>query len=67
MVDLQHRLLTETLGIQHLRAILGMSIGGMNAWQWAEAYPNAMDGVMPVVSMPIPISGRNMLWRRIVN
>jgi homoserine O-acetyltransferase len=66
MVDLQHRLVTETLGIQHLHAILGMSMGGMNAWQWAEAYPDVMDGIMPVVSMPIPISGRNMLWRRIV-
>jgi homoserine O-acetyltransferase/O-succinyltransferase len=66
MVDLQHRLVTETLGIEHLHVILGMSMGGMNAWQWAEAYPDAMDGVMPVVSMPIPISGRNLLWRRIV-
>jgi homoserine O-acetyltransferase/O-succinyltransferase len=66
VVDLQHRLVTETLGIEHLHAILGMSMGGMNAWQWAEAYPDAMDGVMPVVSMPIPISGGNMLWRRIV-
>jgi homoserine O-acetyltransferase len=66
MVDLQHRLVTEKLGIEHLHAILGMSMGGMNAWQWAEAYPDAMDGIMPVVSMPIPISGRNMLWRRIV-
>ena len=66
MVDLQHRVVTETLGIEHLHAILGMSMGGMNAWQWAEAYPDAMDGVMPVVSMPIPISGRNMLWRRMV-
>ena len=66
MVDLQHRLVTETLGIAHLHAILGMSMGGMNAWQWAEAYPDAMDGVMPVVSMPMPISGRNLLWRRIV-
>jgi homoserine O-acetyltransferase/O-succinyltransferase len=66
MVDLQHRLITEKLGIEHLHALLGMSMGGMNAWQWAEAYPDAMDGVMPVVSLPIPISGRNMLWRRIV-
>jgi homoserine O-acetyltransferase/O-succinyltransferase len=66
MVDLQHRLVIEKLGIEHLHAILGMSMGGMNAWQWAEAYPDAMDGIMPVVSMPIPISGRNMLWRRIV-
>src|SRR5580692_8600797 len=66
IVDLQHRLVTETLGIKRLHAILGMSMGGMNAWQWAEAYPDAVDGVLPVVAMPIPISGRNMLWRRIV-
>jgi homoserine O-acetyltransferase len=66
MVDLQHRLVTQTLGIKHLHAILGMSMGGMNAWQWAEAYPDAMDGIMPVVSLPIPVSGRNLLWRRMV-
>jgi len=41
-------------------------MGGMNAWQWAEAYPDMMDGVMPVVSLPIPVSGRNLLWRRMV-
>lgn len=64
MVDLQHRLVTETLHIKHLRAILGMSMGGMNTWQWAEAYPDMMDGAMPVDSMPIAISGRNLLWRR---
>ena len=66
IVDLQHKLVTETLGIGHLHAILGMSMGGMNAWQWAEAYPDAMDGVMPVVSLPMSVSGRNLLWRRIV-
>jgi homoserine O-acetyltransferase/O-succinyltransferase len=66
IVDLQHRLVTETLGIRHLHAILGISMGGMNAWQWAEAYPDMMDGAMPVVSLPIPVSGRNLLWRRIV-
>jgi homoserine O-acetyltransferase len=64
MVDLQHRLITETLGIKHLHAILGMSMGGMNAWQWAEAYPDAVDGVMPVVTLPIKVSGRNLIWRR---
>jgi homoserine O-acetyltransferase len=53
LVDLQHKLVTETLGIKHLHAILGMSMGGRNAWQWAEAYPDAMDGVMPVVSLPV--------------
>jgi homoserine O-acetyltransferase/O-succinyltransferase len=66
IVDLQHKLVTETLGIKHLHAVLGTSMGGMNAWQWAEAYPNDMDGVMPVVSLPIKVSGRNMLWRRMV-
>jgi homoserine O-acetyltransferase/O-succinyltransferase len=66
IVDLQHKLVTDTLGIKHLHAILGISMGGMNAWQWAEAYPDAMDGVMPVVSLPIKVSGRNLLWRRMV-
>ena len=66
IVDLQYKVVTETLGIKHLHAILGMSMGGMNAWQWAEAYPDMMDGVMPVVSLPIPVSGRNLLWRRMV-
>jgi len=66
MVDLQHKLVTETLGIKHLRAILGTSMGGMNAWQWAERYPDAMDGIMPVVAFPTKVTGRNLLWRRIV-
>lgn len=66
IVDLQHKLVTQTLGIEHLHAILGMSMGGMNAWQWAETYPDMMDGVMPVVSLPITVSGRNLLWRRMV-
>ena len=57
IVDLQHKLVSETLGIQHLHAIIGLSMGGMNAWQWAEAYPDAMDGVMPVVAFPIKVSG----------
>jgi homoserine O-acetyltransferase len=65
LVDLQHRLITETLGIKRLHAILGMSMGGMNAWQWAEAYPDNVKAIMPVVALPVPISGRNLLWRRI--
>jgi homoserine O-acetyltransferase/O-succinyltransferase len=66
IVDLQHKLVMETLGIKHLHAILGMSMGGMNAWQWAEAYPTEIDGIMPVVSLPVKVSGRNLLWRRMV-
>lgn len=66
LVDLQHKLVAETLGITHLHAVIGMSMGGMNAWQWAEAYPNMLDGVMPVVSLPVRVSGRNLVWRRLV-
>jgi homoserine O-acetyltransferase len=66
IVDLQHKLVTETLGVKQLHAILGMSMGGMNAWQWVEAYPEEVEGIMPVVSLPVPVSGRNLLWRRIV-
>jgi homoserine O-acetyltransferase len=43
-----------------------MSMGGMNAWQWAVAYPDNVNAIMPVVALPVPISGRNLLWRRIV-
>jgi homoserine O-acetyltransferase/O-succinyltransferase len=66
MVDLQHRLVTEVLGIGRLHAIVGISMGCMNAWQWAEAYPNAMEGIMPVACFPSAITGRNLLWRRMV-
>jgi homoserine O-acetyltransferase len=66
LVDLQHKLITETLGIKRLHAILGVSMGGMNAWQWAVAYPDNVNAIMPVVALPVPISGRNLLWRRIV-
>jgi homoserine O-acetyltransferase len=59
-------LVTETLGITHLRAIVGMSMGCMNAWQWAETYPDAMDGILPVACFPSSISGRNLIWRRMV-
>lgn len=66
MVDLQHKLVTETLGIPHLHAVVGMSMGCMNAWQWAEDYPGAVDGIMPVACFPAPIIGRNLLWRRVI-
>jgi homoserine O-acetyltransferase/O-succinyltransferase len=65
MVDLQHRLVTQTLGIHKLHAIVGVSMGGMNVWQWAEAYPEEVEGVMPVVSLPTRVAGRNLVWRRL--
>jgi homoserine O-acetyltransferase len=51
IVTAQHRLL-EHLGVRHLRAVVGPSYGGFQAFQWAVTYPNAMDGVVPVVSSP---------------
>jgi homoserine O-acetyltransferase len=59
------RLVTEELGIKHLRLVLGSSMGGMHAWMWGEMYPGLMDALVPIASQPIEISGRNWIGRRI--
>src|SRR5690348_121759 len=64
MVDSGYRLITDGLGVGHLRLVIGSSMGGMHAWMWAEAYPDLMDGVIPLSCQPIEISGRNWLGRR---
>jgi homoserine O-acetyltransferase len=64
-VELQHRLVTEGLGIRRLRLVLGTSMGGMHTWMWGEMFPDAMDGLFPIASQPIGISGRNWINRRI--
>jgi homoserine O-acetyltransferase len=64
MVTAQHRLLTEGLGVNHLRLLLGTSMGGMHAWMWGEKYPDFMDAVMPLASVPVQIAGRNRAWRK---
>ena len=61
----QHRLVTEGLGIRRLRLVLGTSMGGMHTWMWGEMFPDAMDGLVPIASQPIGISGRNWINRRI--
>jgi homoserine O-acetyltransferase len=61
-----YRLLTEGLGVKHLRSIVGTSMGGMQAWMWAERYPTMMDSILPIACQPAEISGRNMLWRRLI-
>jgi homoserine O-acetyltransferase len=66
MVDAQYRLLTEGLGVNHLRLVLGTSMGGMHAWIWGERYPDFMDALMPLASVPSQVSGRNRVWRRMV-
>ena len=66
LVDLQHRLVTEALQINRLQAIVGLSMGGMNAWQWVEKYPDSVCAIMPIVALPTRVAGRNLLWRRMV-
>ena len=66
MVEATYRLLTEGLAVDHLRLVMGTSMGGMHTWVWGERHPDFMDALMPLASLPGPISGRNRVWRRIV-
>ena len=66
MVEAQYRLLTEGLGVNHLRLVMGTSMGGMQSWLWGERYPTFMDALMPLASLPTQIAGRNRVWRRVV-
>jgi homoserine O-acetyltransferase len=66
MVEAEHQLVTKGLGINHLRLVMGTSMGGMHTWMWATTYPDFADAWMPLASLPTQISGRNRAWRRIV-
>src|SRR5437660_8976698 len=66
MVEAQYRLLTDGLGVNHARLVMGTSMGGMHTWLWGEAHPDFMDALMPLASLPIQISGRNRAWRRMI-
>jgi homoserine O-acetyltransferase len=66
MVRAQHRMLTEGLKVDHLRLVMGTSMGGMHTWLWGQRYPDYMDALMPLASLPTQISGRNRMWRRVV-
>ena len=67
MIELQRKVVREVLGIRKLRIVVGISMGAMHAWMWAEAWPDEVEAIVPVVAMPMRISGRNLLWRRIVS
>jgi homoserine O-acetyltransferase/O-succinyltransferase len=64
MVEAEHRLVTEHLGISRLRLILGTSMGCMHAFMWAEQWPDAAQALMPLACLPAEIAGRNRLWRK---
>jgi homoserine O-acetyltransferase len=63
MVAAQHQLLTGKLGVNHLRLVMGTSMGGMHTWVWGEMFPDFMDALMPLASNPVEIAGRNRVWR----
>lgn len=66
MVALQYRLLTEGLGVNHLRLLTGTSMGCMHSFVWSETHPDFMDAIMPLACLPVQIAGRNRIWRRMV-
>lgn len=66
MVSAQHLLVTEGLGVQHLRLILGTSMGCMHSFVWGETYPDFMDALMPLACLPVQIAGRNRVWRKML-
>ncbi len=66
MVRAQHQLLVDGLKVNHLRLVMGTSMGGMHTWLWGEQYPDFMDALLPLASLPSQISGRNRVWRRLI-
>lgn len=66
MVAAQHALLVDGLQVDHLRLILGTSMGCMHSYLWGETYPDFMDALMPLACLPAPVAGRNRLWRKLL-
>ena len=66
MVRAHHLLLTEGLGVNHLRLVMGTSMGAMHCWLWGETYPSFMEALMPLASLPVQIAGRNRMTRRMI-
>jgi homoserine O-acetyltransferase len=66
MIEAQYRVLREKLGVDHLRLVLGTSMGGMHTWLWGEQHPKFMDALMPLASLPVQIAGRNRVMRKMI-
>lgn len=64
IVRAQHQLVFDLLHVDHLRLVIGTSMGGMQTWMWSEMYPDAMDAAMPLACAPIEIAGRNRMARK---
>ena len=66
MVDAQHRLVTEHLGVKHARLVMGNSMGGMETWIWVQKYPGFMDAAAPMAATPTEMASRNWMTRRLI-
>lgn len=66
MVQAQYRLVTEGLGVKHLRLVIGNSMGGMQTWMWGQTWPQMMDALVPMASQPTEMSSRNWMMRRLL-
>jgi homoserine O-acetyltransferase len=66
MVAAHYRLVSEGLGVNHLRLVMGTSMGCMHSFVWGETYPDFMDALMPLACLPMQIAGRNRVWRKMV-
>ena len=66
MIEAQHRMLTEGLGIRHMRLIMGTSMGCMHSFMWGETYPDFASALMPLACQPIEIAGLNRMWRQML-
>jgi homoserine O-acetyltransferase len=66
MVEAEHALVVDGLGVDHLALVMGTSMGCMHSFLWAEKWPSAMDAVMALACLPTPIAGRNREWRKML-
>ena len=66
MVRALYLMVTDGLEVDHLRLVMGTSMGGMQSWVWGYTYPDFMDALMPLASLPVEIAGRNRMQRKMI-
>lgn len=66
MVRLQYLMVTQGLGLTHLKLVMGTSMGAMHAWDWGYMYPGFVAGLVPLASNPVEVGGRNRVWRKLL-
>jgi homoserine O-acetyltransferase len=66
MVAGEYALVSEGLHVNHLRLVMGTSMGCMHSWMWGEAHPDFMDALMPLACLPVEIAGRNRMTRKMI-